>query len=209
MASISSAITSSSDDREVRKIVASQASNGIHGDITLYGKMLAVVAVPVLAVVASFSVALKQSYDQRNNAFQQVSNFNYDMIVDNLISSLRWERGAASTFTVYGGKDVATNIRVANYRNQTDLAITALPWWPEGIVVNGSAISSPAVMKAMLAVMRKKVDTLMINYNDVLDMYSMITASFMSWLQVDTKKIILQRAIYSATNSARIRPLYL
>lgn len=187
MSSASSVKTATStDDREVQKIVKFQAADSLQNDLLLYVKMLSVVALPIVAVVAVLGLSLKQSYDRRNAAFEQVTNFKYEMLIDTLISSIRWERGASSTFTIYKGKDTATNIRLSNYRNQTDQAVMALPSWPQGIVANGTAIPTAQAMAVVLAQMRRKVNDLTANYYDILDMYTLLTTAFMTWLQVNS-----------------------
>jgi hypothetical protein len=113
-----------------------------------------------------------------------VSAFDYDVEIDFFITKLRWERGASSTFTVYYGKDAATNIRIVSYRAMTDGALTSLSRWPDGVVANGTAIPTKEAMADILATYRARVNRLTMQYYDVLDMYSVLTDAMMVKLQV-------------------------
>lgn len=64
--------SSSSAVADQWRFVDAMASNSRRNEALLYVKMLVVVAIPILAVVSVFGLSLKQSYDERNTAFQQV-----------------------------------------------------------------------------------------------------------------------------------------
>lgn len=131
----------------------------------------------------------------------QVVAFAYNGQVDVLISKLRWERGASSTFTVYHGRDAAINLRIVIYRGLTDAALAALPRWPTGVVVNGTPIATRDEMNATLAVFRSRVDALTMTYYDILDMYSMLTDALMIWLQVNIIVLDYYRRCDDSTSS--------
>lgn len=72
----------------------------------------------------------------------------------------------------------------------SDAALDALAIWPDGLSVDGVELTTKSVFVTQLTLMRRDVDQLLVDYNFILDYYSEITSSLMSWLEVSISLIV-------------------
>jgi len=73
---------------------------------------------------------------------------------------------------------------VFKQRSHTDYILLSLPVWPDRLEINNEQLTTRAHLGDMLNVLRGRVSTLSVNFQDILDFYSDVTQQFMYWLLV-------------------------
>jgi hypothetical protein len=172
-------------------------SNGL----VLHVKMLAVVAVPIAAVIAVFGLSVHDCFVMRDEALNTVADFEMFAEINALVTGVRAERGL-STSAVILGDDVIGGTVLDQPRNVTDAALKAIRKWPSGLHAGDVDLRSKSDLAALLTDIRARIDALKVDYNYIVDVYSNVTSTFMDWLEVSSVRIP-SRADTSTLRSSR------
>lgn len=195
-------VTSSASGDHKQLVEQIMKATGKRDGWLLHAKMLLVVTVPIVAVIIVmlqqrrhaniivaviivFGLSLNDSFYARNNALNTVADFDIFAEINVLVTGIRAERGLSTTFIVLGGHDAETTTQLSGYRKTTDTALSALTEWPTGLEIAGVNLATKSDLVATLTNIRRQVDDLLVDYNYVTDFYSLITSTFMDWLEVN------------------------
>ena len=112
--------------QDVQKLLDSR-----HSHVGQMGKMLLIVALPVLALVSLSVVNLTRASQVRSGvsvAHRAITAF---FQIDDVVTRLQVERGTTASYLSSGGANLDSYDRVIGYRRLTDDAISHLALWPE------------------------------------------------------------------------------
>jgi hypothetical protein len=153
-------------------------------------KMLAVVIIPVIAVIVLTGLLLETAIEQRNRALETVSTFGVFAIINVVVTEIRMERGMSSTAAILAMNDTSANSELVLARHETDRVLQELAFWPYNLIIDGNPVTTKASLIDSLVSYRQQVDAMAVDYNDILDHYSHITTSFMDWMQVKSTLVL-------------------
>jgi hypothetical protein len=160
-------------------------------------KMLAVVAIPVVALIVITSLSLHSAIRQRNLALETVNTFSLFAVVDVVCTAIRVERGMSSTAMILAMNDTSANSKLVVARGETDHVLEdQLTFWPKNLIMEETNASTKASFVQFLMTYREQVDAMEVDskevdYNDILDYYEHVTCSLMDWMEVRSTLVLL------------------
>jgi hypothetical protein len=167
-------------------------SNGL----ILHVKMLAVVAVPIAAVIVVFGLSVHDCFVMRDEALNTVADFEMFAEINALVTGVRAERGLSISAIILGD-DVNGGTVLDQPRNVTDEAMKAIRKWPSGLQAGDVDLRSKSDLAVLLNDIRARIDAHKVDYNYIVDFYSNVTSTFMDWLEVSV--VCIRNVAFSVT----------
>src|SRR6218665_3851503 len=150
--------------------------------LLLQVKLLLVVTLPVIAMISISGRVLYEVVDQHTRTKYAQATFVGTEAIDDLLLRFRAERALSVEFLMAAGSAQSRSSMVES-RAQTDGALSALSSWSRPVEVGNVSFSTKQLFVNYLSQQRKFVDSLAVDYHQVLTNYQLIVTGFIETIQ--------------------------
>lgn len=150
--------------------------------LLLQVKLLLVVTLPVIAMISISGRVLYEVVDQHTRTKYAQATFVGTEAIDDLLLRFRAERALSVEFLMAAGSAQSRSSMIES-RAQTDGALSALSSWSRPVEVGNVSFSTKQLFVNYLSQQRKFVDSLAVDYHQVLTNYQLIVTGFIETIQ--------------------------
>jgi len=162
----------------VERIIVDNRSSGL----LQLAKMLAVVAIPVIALLAVCSLQLSSAIDGFNVAYAATGAFQEFLRLDKLVTGVQLERGMSAAWVSSRGRNVDVRRALMSLWAHNDDALQSLTRWPtSGLHVADKTFHFARQLSHHINGLRGVVVSAEIAFTDEIKEYTAITNALMSW----------------------------
>ena len=145
-------------------------------------KMLAVVALPVIALIIVCSLQLSSAIEAYNAAAVASKAFEEFLRLDNLVTGVQLERGTSAAWVSSRGTNIAARIKLTSLWVYNDDALQSLTTWPpSGLHVDDKIFQTDNELSLHINSIRSAVISNELTFTEEINEYTAITNAFMSW----------------------------
>jgi len=188
--------SSSADTQQGERIIVHNSKSGF----LQLAKMLAVVAIPVVALVIVCSLQLSSAIQEYNAADAAIASFNEFLRLDKLVTGVQLERGTSAAWVSSRGTNRDVRIRLTSLWVHNDDALQSLTRWPPGgLHVFNKTFHTAKDLSFHINRLRGSVISSEVKFKEEIKEYTAITNALMRW---SLSVIVLSNMATIVSNSA-------